>query len=186
MDFYQHFTGARGWARCILKPEHFWPAITVDSHCFHTFHFLCILSLKFSMSRDKISIHPLPLVIQRRVEPHLIKSAQNEEPRDIAIIEGNLDGECEGRLLAKPPPLRKRPSSRLPKSFYGWGWGRHWWCWQSRRSWRRRRWWWGARAIPIGVVELSDQQTRFVPITDLKEAGGRAIIDIGLGIDRDA
>src|ERR1700676_5794342 len=30
----------------------------------------------------------------------------------------------------------------------------------------------GARAIPVGVVEISDQQTRFVPITDRKGLPG--------------
>jgi uncharacterized spore protein YtfJ len=40
----------------------------------------------------------------------------------------------------------------------------------------------GARTIPVGVVEVSDQQTRFVPITDRKRLAGAALMGIGLGI----
>ena len=40
----------------------------------------------------------------------------------------------------------------------------------------------GARAIPVGVVEISDQQTRFVPITDRKRLAGAVLAGIGLGI----
>jgi uncharacterized spore protein YtfJ len=40
----------------------------------------------------------------------------------------------------------------------------------------------GVRAIPIGVIDITDQQTRFVPITDRKRLGGAVLIGIGLGI----
>ena len=40
----------------------------------------------------------------------------------------------------------------------------------------------GVRAIPIGVIDISDQQTRFVPITDRKRLGGAVLIGIGVGI----
>jgi uncharacterized spore protein YtfJ len=40
----------------------------------------------------------------------------------------------------------------------------------------------GARAIPVGVVEISDQQTRFVPITDRKRLAGAVLAGVGLGI----
>ena len=40
----------------------------------------------------------------------------------------------------------------------------------------------GVRAIPVGVIEVSDQQTRFVPITDRKRLAGAVIAGIGLGI----
>lgn len=40
----------------------------------------------------------------------------------------------------------------------------------------------GARAIPVGVVEVSDQQTRFVPITDRKKLTGAAVAGIALGM----
>jgi uncharacterized spore protein YtfJ len=40
----------------------------------------------------------------------------------------------------------------------------------------------GARAIPIGVIEISDQQTRFVPISDLKRLTGAVMVGIGLGM----
>jgi hypothetical protein len=43
MDSYQQFTGARCRARCIFEPEHFRPAVVVDSHCFHVFHFAHLL-----------------------------------------------------------------------------------------------------------------------------------------------
>ena len=38
------------------------------------------------------------------------------------------------------------------------------------------------RAIPVGVIEISDQQTCFVPITDRKKLTGAAVAGIGLGI----
>jgi uncharacterized spore protein YtfJ len=38
------------------------------------------------------------------------------------------------------------------------------------------------RAIPVGVIEVSDQQTRFVPITDRKRLAGAVLAGIGLGI----
>jgi Sporulation protein YtfJ (Spore_YtfJ) len=42
----------------------------------------------------------------------------------------------------------------------------------------------GVRAVPVGVIEVSEQQTRFVPITDRKKtdwgcAGGDWIWDVG-------
>lgn len=40
----------------------------------------------------------------------------------------------------------------------------------------------GARAIPVGVIEISDQQTRFVPITDRKKLLGAVFAGIGLGL----
>lgn len=40
----------------------------------------------------------------------------------------------------------------------------------------------GVRAIPVGVIEISDQQTRFVPITDRKKLAGAVLVGIGLGI----
>jgi uncharacterized spore protein YtfJ len=40
----------------------------------------------------------------------------------------------------------------------------------------------GARAIPVGVVEVSDQGTHFVPITDRKKLAGAVMIGIGLGM----
>jgi uncharacterized spore protein YtfJ len=38
------------------------------------------------------------------------------------------------------------------------------------------------RAIPVGVIEVSDQQTRFVPITDRKRLAGAVLAGIGLGV----
>lgn len=40
----------------------------------------------------------------------------------------------------------------------------------------------GARAIPVGVIEISDQQTRFVPISDRKKLTGAVMFGIGLGM----
>jgi uncharacterized spore protein YtfJ len=40
----------------------------------------------------------------------------------------------------------------------------------------------GVRAIPVGVIEVSDQQTRFVPITDRKKLAGAVLAGIGLGM----
>jgi len=40
----------------------------------------------------------------------------------------------------------------------------------------------GVRAIPVGVIEVSDQQTRFVPITDRKRLAGAMLAGIGVAI----
>jgi uncharacterized spore protein YtfJ len=40
----------------------------------------------------------------------------------------------------------------------------------------------GVRAIPVGVIEISDQQTRFVPITDCKKLTGAVLAGIGFGM----
>lgn len=40
----------------------------------------------------------------------------------------------------------------------------------------------GARAIPVGVVEVSDQQTRFVPINDRRKLAGAVAMGIGIGM----
>jgi uncharacterized spore protein YtfJ len=40
----------------------------------------------------------------------------------------------------------------------------------------------GVRAIPVGVIEISDQRTCFVPITDRKKLTGAVVAGIGLGI----
>jgi uncharacterized spore protein YtfJ len=40
----------------------------------------------------------------------------------------------------------------------------------------------GGRAIPVGVIEISDQQTRFVPITDRTKLTGAVLAGIGLGM----
>jgi hypothetical protein len=36
--------------------------------------------------------------------------------------------------------------------------------------------------IPVGDIEISDQQTRFVPITDRKKLTGAVLAGIGLGM----
>jgi uncharacterized spore protein YtfJ len=40
----------------------------------------------------------------------------------------------------------------------------------------------GVRAVPIGVIEVSDQPTRFIPITDRKKLGGAVMFGMGLGM----
>ena len=40
----------------------------------------------------------------------------------------------------------------------------------------------GVRAIPVGVVEISNQQTRFIPITDRKKLTGAMTAGIFLGL----
>jgi len=40
----------------------------------------------------------------------------------------------------------------------------------------------GVRAIPIGVIEVSKQQTRFVPITDRKKLSGAVLAGMALGM----
>jgi len=40
----------------------------------------------------------------------------------------------------------------------------------------------GVRAIPVGVVEISDQQTRFVPITDRKRMAGAVAAGVFFGL----
>ena len=40
----------------------------------------------------------------------------------------------------------------------------------------------GVRAGPVGVIEVSDQQTRFVPITDRKKLTGAMLAGIVFGI----
>jgi uncharacterized spore protein YtfJ len=40
----------------------------------------------------------------------------------------------------------------------------------------------GARATPVGVIEICEQQTRFIPITDRKKLAGAVIAGIGLGL----
>lgn len=40
----------------------------------------------------------------------------------------------------------------------------------------------GVRAIPIGVVEISDQQTRFVPINDRKKMAGAVFAGMIFGL----
>jgi uncharacterized spore protein YtfJ len=40
----------------------------------------------------------------------------------------------------------------------------------------------GVRAVPVGVIEVSEQQTRFVPITDRKKLTGAVLAGIGFGM----
>jgi uncharacterized spore protein YtfJ len=41
----------------------------------------------------------------------------------------------------------------------------------------------GVRAVPVGVIEISDQQQAcFVPITDRKKIAGAILVGIGLGL----
>jgi len=40
----------------------------------------------------------------------------------------------------------------------------------------------GVRAVPIGVIEVSRQQTRFVPITDRKKLSGAVLAGIVIGM----
>ena len=40
----------------------------------------------------------------------------------------------------------------------------------------------GVRAMPVGVIEISDQQTRFIPITDRRKLAGAVLVGIGLGM----
>ncbi|MGB6386515.1 MAG: spore germination protein GerW family protein [Terriglobales bacterium] len=40
----------------------------------------------------------------------------------------------------------------------------------------------GVRVVPLGVVEVSEQQTRFVPISDRRKLSGALLAGIALGI----
>ena len=40
----------------------------------------------------------------------------------------------------------------------------------------------GVRAVPIGVIEVSNQQTRFVPISDRRKLGGAMLAGMVLGM----
>jgi uncharacterized spore protein YtfJ len=40
----------------------------------------------------------------------------------------------------------------------------------------------GVRTIPVGVIEISDQQTRFIPITSRKKVAGAVFAGVLLGI----
>ena len=40
----------------------------------------------------------------------------------------------------------------------------------------------GVRAVPVGVIEVSDRETRFVPISDRKKLAGAVALGIGLGL----
>jgi uncharacterized spore protein YtfJ len=40
----------------------------------------------------------------------------------------------------------------------------------------------GVRAVPVGVIEISDRQTRFVPITDRKKLAGAVLAGVGFGM----
>jgi len=40
----------------------------------------------------------------------------------------------------------------------------------------------GARVIPLGVIEVSAEQTRFVPITSRRKLAGALVAGVGFGI----
>jgi uncharacterized spore protein YtfJ len=40
----------------------------------------------------------------------------------------------------------------------------------------------GARAIPVGVIEVSEQTPRYIPISDRKKLASATVLGIGLGI----
>jgi uncharacterized spore protein YtfJ len=40
----------------------------------------------------------------------------------------------------------------------------------------------GVRAVPVGVIEVSDQPTRFVPISDRKKLTGAVLLGLALGM----
>ena len=40
----------------------------------------------------------------------------------------------------------------------------------------------GVRAVPVGVIEVCEQQTRFVPISDRKKLTGAVLAGIGIGM----
>ena len=40
----------------------------------------------------------------------------------------------------------------------------------------------GVRAIPVGVIEVSERETRFVPISDRKKLTGAVALGIGVGL----
>jgi uncharacterized spore protein YtfJ len=40
----------------------------------------------------------------------------------------------------------------------------------------------GVRAIPVGVIEVSGQPTRFVPISDRKKLTAAVVLGLGLGM----
>ncbi len=40
----------------------------------------------------------------------------------------------------------------------------------------------GVRVIPVGVIEVSNQPTRFVPISDRRKLGGAMLVGVALGL----
>ena len=80
--------------------------------------------------------------------------------------------------------LRPRQHGHSGGKNYVWlrsrrGYGR---CGRFQCAGRRRGGGGGVRAIPVGVIEVSDQQTRFVPISDRKRLAGALLAGIGLGM----
>ena len=54
---------------------------------------------------------------------------------------------------------------------------------QKEHPWRKRgRDWRSTGAVPVGVIDVSNQQTRFVPITDRKKLTGTVLAGIGFGL----
>ena len=82
-------------------------------------------------------------------------------------------------------PITAHGKTVIPvaKIMYGYGAGaRYGRCGRFQCAGRRRGGGGGVRAIPVGVIEVSDQQTRFVPITDRKRFAGAVLAGIGLGM----
>ena len=40
----------------------------------------------------------------------------------------------------------------------------------------------GVRAVPVGYIEVTNERTRFVPVTDRKKLAGALLAGIGVGI----
>lgn len=40
----------------------------------------------------------------------------------------------------------------------------------------------GVRTVPVGVIEVSSQRTRFIPITDRRKLAGALLVGVGFGM----
>ena len=95
----------------------------------------------------------------------------------IAERKHSRPGRRKDHLRRTDHPRRERPSSLLQRLMYGYGAGAGTGgVGKSRAQGEGGGGGAGVRAIPVGVIEISDQQTRFIPITSRKKLAGAVLV----------
>src|SRR5215475_10975762 len=111
------------------------------------------------------------------------KSSRWDNGRSLALLqslkESVLTEANVKAIYGEPISAHERPIIPVAKIMYGYGVGAGTGGVGEKNT---RGEGGGVRTVPVGVIEVSNQPTRFVPITDRIELTGALLTGIGLGI----
>ena len=108
---------------------------------------------------------------------HFKEFSPGAASRSLAIPEGNCSREGNGKAIyGEPVSAYEKPIIPIAKITRRGGHRRYR---RKEHPRRRRRWWWRSAGGSCWCHRVSNQQNRFVPITDRRKLTGALLVGIG-------